>query len=80
MTSSNLVEIAVMEDASAIFSLISFPVMPISSLNSIMNEFTGAFLLLFSLRGAVFWSVRQMIEMKGELKFTVFCPRLAEYD
>lgn len=70
MTSSNLVEIAVMEDASAIFSLISFPVIPISSLNGIMNEFTGAFLLSFSLRGAAFWSMRQMIEMKGELTFT----------
>lgn len=41
---SNLVQIAVMEVASAIFSLISFPAEPISLLSSIMNGFTGAFL------------------------------------
>lgn len=41
---SNLVQIAVMGVASAIFSLISFPVELISLLNSIMNGCTGAFL------------------------------------
>lgn len=62
--------------------LFLFPAVPISLLNSIMNEFTGAFLLLsFScLKGAVFWSMRQMIEKQGELKFTFFSPCLAEYD
>ena len=82
VTFSNLVEIAVVEDASAIFSLISFPVVPISLLNSIMNEFAGAFLLLsFScLKGAVFWSMRQMVERQGELKFTFFHTSLTEYD
>lgn len=62
--------------------LFLFPAVPISLLNSIMNEFTGAFLLLsFScLKGAVFWSVRQMIEKQGELKFTFFSPCPAEYD
>lgn len=82
VTFSNLVEIAVMEDASAIFNLISLPVVPISLLNSIMNEFTGAFLLLSSgcLKGAVFWSMRQMVERQGELKFTFFHTCLTEYD
>lgn len=82
VTFSNLVEIAVMEDASAIFNLISFPVGPIGLLNGIMNEFTGVSLLLSfaGLKGAIFWSMRQTVERQGELKFTFFHTCLTEYD
>lgn len=80
VTFSNLVEIAVVEDASAIVNLLSFPVVPIRLLNSIMNEFTGVLLSFGCLKGAIFWSMRQMAERQGELKFTFFPTCLTEYD